>query len=422
MNSKTGHPVVISGHLPQSTGKIPIILGGLALLGPALSGSVQAACTCPNPQSAVYLAGNHLDDFAPPTDDAVPDPAYSYSTKDFDDMSTDRHVMHRFDNLTPPDACISGAKFEFRAKAGSSNGPHSAGNDAFYFQASPDVPGLYGAHFGIETSSGTPSLLTSSAVPPPESLPSSGSAWGNNIPASLPETGVLFQLDLAALPIADGDTISIINELESNNYLNARVQDDTALDYFKLTVEYCTPPRPLTDGGNQWTMTAYQDSSPSHTELTEQSICFEYAGTQGTHEVYRWHSPTLPGWGGRAHIEGDQVFMHGDYGFNYNIKEQHTALQWELATDLDPNTRLTSKGWGHCVDWQHNGTEGSTNVFANIRFERNGQCREAVVDVADDDAVYFPGIVASQKAYACTQRKIIAKSVSTDQLEPAEAK
>jgi len=45
-------------------------------------------------------------------------------------------------------------------------------------------------------------------------------------------------LDLTALPQPDGTTISVIDQLNQNGFLDILIQDDTAVDYVKLTVKY----------------------------------------------------------------------------------------------------------------------------------------------------------------------------------------
>lgn len=54
-------------------------------------------------------------------------------------------------------------------------------------------------------------------------------------------SGETFTLDLDALPDSSGGTTSILDELNQQGYLDVYVQDDTAVDFLRLTVEYCCP-------------------------------------------------------------------------------------------------------------------------------------------------------------------------------------
>lgn len=56
-----------------------------------------------------------------------------------------------------------------------------------------------------------------------------------------------FTPDLGELPTDTGDT-SLIDELNQYGYLDVFVQDDTAVDYLRLTVEYCCPPESIIIG------------------------------------------------------------------------------------------------------------------------------------------------------------------------------
>jgi uncharacterized repeat protein (TIGR01451 family) len=59
------------------------------------------------------------------------------------------------------------------------------------------------------------------------------SQWGSSL------TPVTFNLHLSALPMADGSLKDIVPILDQLGYLDVMVQDDTAVDYVKLTVAYC---------------------------------------------------------------------------------------------------------------------------------------------------------------------------------------
>jgi hypothetical protein len=122
------------------------------------------------------------------------------------------------------------------------------------------------------------------------------------------------------------------------------------------------PSPQLVNGGNLWTITAFDDSSPVHTQLATQSICFEFVGVVGTHVRYRWRSTTFPDWNGRATQEGDQVFMHGDYAKDVG----HDGMEWSIAS--------AKTGAGHWFEWREDGGFGITIGFANAEWQRVGSC------------------------------------------------
>lgn len=122
------------------------------------------------------------------------------------------------------------------------------------------------------------------------------------------------------------------------------------------------PSPELTRGGNLWTITAFDDASPVHTQMATQGICFEFIGVVGTQNRYRWRSTTFPDWNGIASQEGDEVFMHGDYAQNVG----HDGIMWSIDTN--------KTGSGHWTEWRETATNGNTIVFANATFQRTGTC------------------------------------------------
>jgi hypothetical protein len=112
-----------------------------------------------------------------------------------------------------------------------------AGNDAMglYFVTNPNSAS-WGSYFGSGNSS--PGLLNQ--------------LWDS----SNFSQGVLFNLDLAALPNVGGTTTNLLAALASQRSLDIQIQDDTSVDYVKLTIE--TVPEPtaawglLLVGGLAW--------------------------------------------------------------------------------------------------------------------------------------------------------------------------
>jgi hypothetical protein len=138
------------------------------------------------------------------------------------------------------------------------------------------------------------------------------------------------------------------------------------------------PSPELTRGGNLWSITAYDDSSPAHTQMATQGLCFEFIGVVGTQNRYRWRSTTFPDWNGIASQEGDQVFMHGDYAQNVG----HDGIMWTIDT--------SKSGSGHWTEWRENGAFGNTIVFANATFQRTGTCGGSTVPLPFIPQPYFP--------------------------------
>lgn len=147
------------------------------------------------------------------------------------------------------------------------------------------------------------------------------------------------------------------------------------------TSAFAQPPHlpDLVSEGNRWLITAFDDSSPVHTQWATQGICFYPAGTVGTHQRYRWVSDTYPDWNGRASQEGDQIFMHGDFQWPYGQVRDggHDGMEWEIVTSSRAN-----EGTGHWKEWVENGAFGFTVGFANARLQRVGKCKYATAEEA----------------------------------------
>lgn len=119
-------------------------------------------------------------------------------------------------------------------------------------------------------------------------------------------------------------------------------------------------------GGNLWSITAYDDSSPGHTQWATQGICFLAPVAVGTHMRGNWYSTTFPDWNGVYSQEGDQVFMHGDYAKDVG----HDGIKFEVVTNSPRNVAA-----GHWFEWRENGAFGNTIGFTNTKLERIGYCK-----------------------------------------------
>lgn len=140
----------------------------------------------------------------------------------------------------------------------------------------------------------------------------------------------------------------------------------------------------LIQGGNKWFLDAYDDTDPDHAFVNTVGICFQYAGTVGSHQQYTWYSDTFRGWQGTASQEGDQIFMYGVYANG----DGHNAMQLKIIIDTPRSGSV-----GHWQEWRDNGSYGSTVGFANARMIRdieNGCTMTA--SEALDTGFFFPFI------------------------------
>ncbi len=126
-------------------------------------------------------------------------------------------------------------------------------------------------------------------------------------------------------------------------------------------------PRPnVYDGGNQWLITAYDDTSTVHARWATQTLCFMPYAAVGTSIQGVWYSTSYPNWRGRYDQEGDRVLMHGEWGNNMG----HDGMVIELfAGNPDPH-----EGAGQWTEWVENTTYGGTVGFLNTRLRRSGKC------------------------------------------------
>jgi hypothetical protein len=128
-----------------------------------------------------------------------------------------------------------------------------------------------------------------------------------------------------------------------------------------------TPPQPnVFDGGNRWDITAFDDSSPSHTQLATQGVCFLPYVPTGTGVSGKWYSVTFPNWHGLYYQEGDRVTMTGDYAQNVG----HDGIEFDIA-GVSP----TSLSTGHWKEWRENAGYGFIIGWANARLVRVARTR-----------------------------------------------
>ncbi len=128
------------------------------------------------------------------------------------------------------------------------------------------------------------------------------------------------------------------------------------------TSVYAQPMPNVYKGGNRWTITAFDDTSPIHQEWATQGICFLPPKTVGTHMRGYWYSYTYPDWNGTWSQEGDQVFMYGDYAKDIG----HDGITFEIFSN--------SEASGHWHEWREDGKFGRTIGFANTKLRRVGSC------------------------------------------------
>jgi hypothetical protein len=130
-------------------------------------------------------------------------------------------IGHTFADL--PNGIIS-ATLQLRVRAGTPDAGAATDTIELLFVDSADTDfedalaylRFFGAFAGNATYGPDPGLLQSS--------------WG-------PGDDVEFSLNLAALPLAGGGTLNLLPALNSHGFLDVVVEDDSAADYFRLTVE-----------------------------------------------------------------------------------------------------------------------------------------------------------------------------------------
>jgi hypothetical protein len=126
-------------------------------------------------------------------------------------------------------------------------------------------------------------------------------------------------------------------------------------------------PKPnVFDGGNLWNITAYDDTSSSHTQWATQGICFLPYAPSGTNVQGVWYSTTFPNWRGRYSQEGDRLLMFGNYAAGVG----HDGMVIELFAGTSP----ADEGAGQWTEFRETGPFGTTIGFANTRLRRIGKC------------------------------------------------
>jgi len=129
------------------------------------------------------------------------------------------------------------------------------------------------------------------------------------------------------------------------------------------------------DGGNHWTISAYDDSSDTHAKIADIGVCFFKDGVDGSELHYTWASDDYTGFGGRASQEGDQVKMVGG--------EVAAAPGYIDSLDLEIVTASpTNVATGHWKEWMpsNTGLNLPTNVvYATLSMVRDGPCPYATL-------------------------------------------
>lgn len=139
----------------------------------------------------------------------------SFYTNNFDDPSTNKQLFHTFTGLP---SNITSATLEFRAKPNGGDSENDAITLAFGYTGSNINSPYFISRFGATGI-----------------LPN----WWNttNYPS-----GQVFTLNLAALPPSQAAGVSnLLPGLNSNGFLDIRINDDTSVDYLKLTLTTSVP-------------------------------------------------------------------------------------------------------------------------------------------------------------------------------------
>ena len=163
------------------------------------------------------------------------------STRGFDECAVNKWFAHSFTNLPK---CITAAYLEIRLKPCGD----ICGNDAMHlwFTGSGNNNAVFSQFFG--SGQARPGLATNGWC-----------SYANN-----PQT---FILDLSNLPASGAGVANILSLLEANGFLDVTTQDDTGVDYVKLTVISCCGNSTKTvECGTRWffdTPVAVDDCCPN---------------------------------------------------------------------------------------------------------------------------------------------------------------
>jgi uncharacterized repeat protein (TIGR01451 family) len=193
-------------------------------------------------------------------------------------------------------------------------------------------------------------------------------------------------LDLSALPEADGSTTDLLPVLNSHDRLDIHVQDDTAVDFATLTVQYCC----AGDGGEP---TGECDLSVRKTAEGEFHL-----GETGQYRIEVCND-------GEGHCEGplevtdslaDGMVLSGDAGVGWNCQQQGGAVVCRhdnpgglapgdclpaltLEVDLPgPEKWPGSDAAKNCVQLDHDGAAVDEDCVRHPVVGHEGDCELAV--------------------------------------------
>lgn len=135
-----------------------------------------------------------------------------------------------------------------------------------------------------------------------------------------------------------------------------------------LVGEATAQPSPnVTDGGNRWLITYYNDCDKAHSQWATQGICFlPYQSCGACGIAGAWYSDTFPNWLGRYNQEGDRILMHGNWA-TFRGSDG-------MVIDLFGGTSPRDEGAGQWTEWWNTGQFGTTVGFGNTRLRRVGRC------------------------------------------------
>ncbi len=146
----------------------------------------------------------------------VPNGPAAWSGSYFDQAQYDRAFAHRF--ILPEGNCLRAAKLEVRAKPMGGQ----TQNDRIYLYSPFGSAAQWVANFGSASgNAGGADLLLN---------PWTTANYGG---------GQTFTLDLAALPLPSSGTTSLLAALNLSRILDLAVQDDSSVDFARLTVTFC---------------------------------------------------------------------------------------------------------------------------------------------------------------------------------------
>lgn len=140
------------------------------------------------------------------------------SLRHFDETESNHVFNHTFTELIPGGSRICSALLEIRVRPDGGDNPANDSLALGFAVAARGQPFAWRRFYGSASGKDEPGLLDSN--------------WSPGRPATT------LILNLAALPLADGSGLDLVEWINEYGFLDVFTNDDTAVDYILLTVQY----------------------------------------------------------------------------------------------------------------------------------------------------------------------------------------